>query len=154
MKPFAASLILAAFPAAMLAAAPPVAEMTVMVVTLPGAATSLRSENVPAASTVAVPISRPVPPVPSTMATRWPEAIEVVRLLILAAQREDAAKVTVTVSEEVATYLNNKKRRELSRIEDDGKLTVQVLGREAVAPEHLVIECQDASGREVKLPVM
>jgi len=81
-------------------------------------------------------------------------AIEVVRLLILAAQREDVAKVTITVSEEVATYLNNKKRRELSRIEDEGKLSVQVLGREAVAPEYLLIECQDASGREVKLPVV
>ncbi|MBI3466381.1 MAG: Rne/Rng family ribonuclease [Planctomycetes bacterium] len=79
-------------------------------------------------------------------------AIEVVRLLILAAQREDVSKVTITVCEEVATYLNNKKRRELSRIEDEGKLTVQVLGREAVPPEHLVTDCQDASGREVKLP--
>ena len=88
------------------------------------------------------------------MKTAESMAIEVVRLLILAGQREDVSKVTITVSEEVATYLNNKKRRELSRIEDDGKLTVQVLGREAVAPEHLFIECQDASGREVKLPTV
>ena len=48
-------------------------------------------------------------------------AIEVVRLLILAGQREDIAKVTVTVADEVATYLNNKKRRELARLEDDGQ---------------------------------
>ena len=59
---------------------PPVDEMTVRVVTLPGAAALLRSEKVPAASTLAVPISRPVTPEPSTMATRWPARIEDVPL--------------------------------------------------------------------------
>ncbi|HEY5314925.1 MAG TPA: Rne/Rng family ribonuclease, partial [Pirellulales bacterium] len=55
-------------------------------------------------------------------------AIEVVRLMILAAQREDVARVTITVSDEVATYLNNKKRRELAKIEDDGHIQIQILG--------------------------
>ena len=41
-------------------------------------------------------------------------AIEVVRLLILASHHPDASKISVTVADEVATYLNNKKRRELS----------------------------------------
>jgi ribonuclease E len=80
-------------------------------------------------------------------------AIEVVRLLILASQREDISRVTVTVSDEVATYLNNKKRRELSKLEDDGNIVVQVLGREGVSPEHLILECQDSNGRELKFPV-
>src|SRR6202022_1071098 len=43
---------------------------------------------------------------------------EVIRLLILAVQREDITKVSITVAEEVATYLNNKKRREMARLED------------------------------------
>jgi ribonuclease E len=77
-------------------------------------------------------------------------AIEVVRTLILASQQEDVAKVAVTVSDEVATYLNNKKRRELARIEDNSSISVQIYGREAVPPEHLVVECFDASGRDVK----
>jgi ribonuclease E len=79
-------------------------------------------------------------------------AIEVVRELILASQMEGLARVTVTVADEVATYLNNKKRRELSKLEDDTGVTVQVFGSESVAPEHLVIECQDANGREMKFP--
>ncbi|HVU87191.1 MAG TPA: Rne/Rng family ribonuclease [Pirellulales bacterium] len=77
-------------------------------------------------------------------------AIEVVRTLILASQQEDVAKVAVTVSDEVATYLNNKKRRELARIEDNASISVQIYGREAVPPEHLVVECFDSSGRDVK----
>jgi ribonuclease E len=79
-------------------------------------------------------------------------AIEVIRLLILSAQRDDIAKVAVTVADEVATYLNNKKRREMAQLEDDGQMTIQVYGREGVSPEHLVIECQDSAGREVKFP--
>jgi len=77
-------------------------------------------------------------------------AIEVMRILILAAQREDVAKVSVTVGEEVATYLNNKKRREMARLEDEGQIQIQILGSESVSAEHLVVECQDAAGREVK----
>ncbi len=77
-------------------------------------------------------------------------AIEVVRTLILASQQEEVAKVAVTVSDEVATYLNNKKRRELARIEDHSGISVQIYGREAVPPEYLVVECFDASARDVK----
>jgi ribonuclease E len=80
-------------------------------------------------------------------------AIEVVRLLILTTQSEDVAKVSVTVSDDVATYLNNKKRRELSRLEDENHLSVQIFGLEEVSPEHLVIECLDSQGREVKIPL-
>jgi ribonuclease E len=57
------------------------------------------------------------------------------------------------VSDDVATYLNNKKRRELSRLEDENHLSVQIFGLEEVSPEHLVIECLDSQGREVKIPL-
>ncbi len=80
-------------------------------------------------------------------------AIEVMRLVILAAQREDVARIAITVDDEVATYLNNKKRREIARLEDDGQMAVQIYGRENVSPEHLAIECQDAQGREVKFSI-
>ena len=55
-------------------------------------------------------------------------AIEVVRLLILATQREGVAQVTVIVADEVATFLNNKKRRELAKLEDEGSVIIQILG--------------------------
>ena len=80
-------------------------------------------------------------------------AIEVVRLLILATQYEDVAKVTITVADDVATYLNNKKRRELSRLEDENKISVQIFGLEGVSPEHLILESHDTQGRELKIPV-
>ncbi|HEY2893238.1 MAG TPA: Rne/Rng family ribonuclease [Pirellulales bacterium] len=80
-------------------------------------------------------------------------AIEVVRLLILATQHEDVARLTVTVADEVATYLNNKKRRELSRLEDENSISVQIFGQEGVSPEHLMVECHDSQGRELKIPL-
>jgi ribonuclease E len=78
-------------------------------------------------------------------------AIEVVRMLILSSHHPDASKISVTVADDVATYLNNKKRRELSKLEEETEVTVQIFGAKGVSPEHLLIECQDAQGREVKL---
>jgi ribonuclease E len=80
-------------------------------------------------------------------------AIEVVRMLILASQREEIARISVTVADEVATYLNNNKRRELARLEDTGKMVIEVRGRESVSPEHLVFECEDATGRSLRFPI-
>ncbi|OHB66912.1 MAG: ribonuclease E [Planctomycetes bacterium RBG_13_63_9] len=79
-------------------------------------------------------------------------AIEVVRLLILAAQRPEIAHVTVTVTREVADYLNNRKRRELNRLEEEGAMTAKILHADGAPPEHLVVECRDAEQREVKFP--
>jgi ribonuclease E len=94
---------------------------------------------------------------PGCRGTGWvktPEsmALEVVRLLILAAQREQVAKVVVTVEFEVADYLNNRKRHELARLEDEGKMVVQIVGVEDASPEHLEMQCIDREGREVKFP--
>ena len=50
-------------------------------------------------------------------------------------------------------YLNNQKRRELSRLEDENTISVQIFGIEGVSPEHLVLECHDTQGRELKIPV-
>jgi len=79
-------------------------------------------------------------------------AIEVVRVLMLAGQQPNASRVTVRVNDEVASYLNNKKRKEITRLEDDGGLNVQILGSEGLFPEHLEIDCRDKEGREIELP--
>ena len=94
---------------------------------------------------------------PCCRGTGWvktPEsmALEVVRMLILAAQRESIARVTITVSDPVADYLNNRKRHELARLEDEGKMIVQILSAENVSPEHLLIQCKDKEERDVKFP--
>ena len=76
-------------------------------------------------------------------------ALEVVRLLILVTQRRDVGKVIVSVANDVASYLNNKKRRELSRLEESGNMLVLVEGKDYVNPEHLTINCYDTAGNQV-----
>jgi ribonuclease E len=79
-------------------------------------------------------------------------AIDVVRLLILASQRPSVARIRVSVAEAVADYLNNKKRHELARLEEEGEISIQIVGKEEVSPEYLVIECRAADDREIKFP--
>ena len=76
-------------------------------------------------------------------------SIEVIRKLMMASQGTRVAKITVTVEEDVATYLNNRKRRELARLEDENELVIIVIGREGIAPEHLDISCEDETGRVI-----
>ncbi|MCA9258525.1 MAG: ribonuclease E/G, partial [Planctomycetales bacterium] len=80
-------------------------------------------------------------------------SIEVIRLLMLASQNPHVKRVTVKVNDKVAAYLNNKKRRELSAMEEEGDMSVQILGTETSFPEYLDLTCTDALGHEVVLPV-
>lgn len=94
---------------------------------------------------------------PTCGGTGWvktPESmvLDVIRLLILASQRENIRYVTVTVALPVAEFLNNRKRHELARLEDEGKMTVEIVGAEHVSPEHLTVVCKDADQREVRFP--
>ncbi len=79
-------------------------------------------------------------------------AIDVIRTLMVAAQQRNCEKVTVRVNDEVAAYLNNKKRKEIAHLEDYGKMVIQILGSESHYPEHLEIDCRDAAGNVVTLP--
>ena len=85
----------------------------------------------------------------SVVKTAESMAIEVIRTLMLASRNSKVAHVVVRVNDDVSAYLNNKKRREISELEDDGKIHVQILGSEGLFPEHLELECKDADGREV-----
>jgi ribonuclease E len=80
-------------------------------------------------------------------------AIEVVRKLIMCAHTSQVARITVTVEEEVANYLNNKKRRELVQLEQENNVEVQVVSGEGLSPEYLKIDCVDANGREVRMGI-
>jgi ribonuclease E len=79
-------------------------------------------------------------------------AIEVMRMLQLSATREDIAHLTVTVHDEVATWINNRKRREIAQFEDASHVQLHIVGQDAASPEHLAIEARDASGRGVRFP--
>ena len=78
--------------------------------------------------------------------------LDVIRMLMLAAQQPNCTRVTVRVNDKVASTLNNKKRKELSMLESEGNLTIQILGSEALFPEHLELDCRDKNGNEIKMP--
>ena len=79
-------------------------------------------------------------------------SIEVVRVLMLASQKEKVVSVKLKVHEDVAAYLNNRKRKEINGLEESGDITVQILGSADVYPEHLEIDCNDSAGQTVKVP--
>ncbi len=73
-------------------------------------------------------------------------SIEVIRKLMLALQDDRVRRVSIRVNDEVSAYLNNKKRKELARLEEDGNMDIQVFGSESAFPEHLAMECLSADG--------
>jgi ribonuclease E len=77
-------------------------------------------------------------------------AIEVVRKLLNRSHSNQVARISVTVEEEVANYLNNKKRRDLVALEQENNVEVQVISGEGLSPEYLKLECVDVNGREVR----
>ena len=77
-------------------------------------------------------------------------SLEVIRKLVTCAQNDKVAKVTVTVEEAVANYLNNKKRRDIVGLEEEYELEIVVQTREDLPPEYLKIDCVSASGREIR----
>lgn len=78
-------------------------------------------------------------------------SIEVMRMLQLAGHRNDIARVQIRVAEPVAHYLLNKKRREIAQLEENGKMSVTIIGGSSLYPETLEILCHDSNGNEVKL---
>jgi ribonuclease E len=100
-------------------------------------------------------VYRDCPTCNGTGVVKTPEsmAIEVVRILLWVAQQSGAARISVTVADEVASYLNNKKRREISKLEELGNIVVQVLSAKGVPPEHLAVECFDDQGREMRVNI-
>lgn len=81
-------------------------------------------------------------------------AIEVVRVLMMACQQPRACRVTIRVNDKVSAYLNNKKRREVMHIEETSGVSVQILGSEALFPEHFECDCRDAEGNLIQLPFL
>lgn len=78
-------------------------------------------------------------------------AIEVLRVLMSLTGYEELSKVVVHVSEEVASYLNNSKRREIAQLETEGQISIQLIGLSHVTPEHFALDCWDSTGREMRV---
>jgi len=78
-------------------------------------------------------------------------SIDVMRLLQLASCREQVRSVEVRVADEVANYLLNRKRRDISRLEESGNIQVNIRGTPGAPPETLEFVCYDNNNNEVKL---
>jgi ribonuclease E len=77
-------------------------------------------------------------------------SIEVMRMLLLAAHREGIHRVQIRVAEDVANYLLNKKRKEITRLEESGSIQVNIAGAAGAAPETLEFVCFDNNNNEIK----
>ncbi len=78
-------------------------------------------------------------------------SIDVMRMLQLAAHRDHVHHVEIRVADDVASYLLNKKRREIARLEESGNIQVQIRGSTGAPPETLEFICYDNNNNEVKL---
>lgn len=79
-------------------------------------------------------------------------ALDVIRALQLASQMPRCCSVSVRVTESVASFLNNQKRKELADLELEGKMHIKIHGGEHLFPEHLEMECRDAKGNLLRNP--
>jgi ribonuclease E len=77
-------------------------------------------------------------------------AIDVMRLLMTAANIKGVSRVNVEIHERVANYLNNRKRREITALEERSSVAISVIVRLDVGPEHVIIRATDEIGNEVK----
>ncbi len=78
-------------------------------------------------------------------------AIEVVRVLMMACHQPKANRITIRVNDKVSAYLNNRKRRDVMQIEEATGVAIQILGSEALFPEHFECDCRDSEGNLIPL---
>jgi ribonuclease E len=79
-------------------------------------------------------------------------AIEVMRTLMNVANRGGIQKISIEVHDRVAAFLNNRKRKDVTSLEDSYKVHIAIMSRADVSPEHLVIRCTDEGGAEIRIP--
>src|SRR5205807_1574317 len=77
--------------------------------------------------------------------------IDFIRLLALAAHRENIRRINVSVCAAVSNYLNNRKRHEITRLETEAQMTIHIRHEDDSPAEHLQIDCFDTQNNEVRL---
>lgn len=78
-------------------------------------------------------------------------AIDAMRLLALAAHRDDVRRINLCVHPAVALYLNNRKRKEIAKLEVDANLTIHIRHEADTSPEHMQFDCYDANNGEIRV---
>jgi ribonuclease E len=78
-------------------------------------------------------------------------AIEVMRTLMTHASHPDVRRVVVEVEQRVADYLINRKRRDITKLEEEYNVLVTITMGSHAGPEHLVVKCLNEIGAEVAI---
>ena len=79
-------------------------------------------------------------------------SIDVMRMLQLAAHRAPVVQsIQIHVQTDVAHYLLNKKRKEISALETQAKMEILITGVAGVSPDTMDMKCFDQNGNEVRL---
>lgn len=78
-------------------------------------------------------------------------SLEVMRLIQLSTCNPSIRQVIVRVTEDVARYLLNRKRREIVRLEESGDFQVEIQSLPGTPPEALEVVCFDQNDHEVRL---
>jgi ribonuclease E len=76
-------------------------------------------------------------------------SIDVMRLVQLAAHREQVTRIQVRVAEDVSYYLLNRKRKEIAALEESGQIQVHITGVAGAAPEMREFLCYDKNDNQV-----
>jgi len=79
-------------------------------------------------------------------------ALDVMRRIRMASQRENVASVDVRVSTAVANDLLNRKRHQLTDLERGAAQSIRIHGDEAFHVDQVELACTDRRGREVPMP--
>ncbi|MCA9031054.1 MAG: ribonuclease E/G, partial [Planctomycetaceae bacterium] len=81
-------------------------------------------------------------------------AIEVMRALMTASSLPKVKSVKLELHQRVADYLINKKRREITNLEEENDVNVSVQTGINVGPTHLKVSCADENGASVAAPAL
>jgi len=76
-------------------------------------------------------------------------AIEVMRTLMTSASQPEVRRIELEVHQRVADYLINKKRREMTHLEEGYNVIVHIQVGMSVLPEHLRVRCLNDIGQEL-----
>jgi ribonuclease E len=63
----------------------------------------------------------------------------------------DIRRVNISVAADVATFLNNRKRKEISKFESEADILIYIHPEHEAPREHLQVDCFDAQNGEVRL---
>jgi len=79
-------------------------------------------------------------------------SIEIMRVLMTTSNRQDVCRISVEVHERVSNYMNNRKRKEITALEERSNVHINIIARNDVGPEHLKLKLMDDIGVELRFP--